>query len=73
MVRVVEFRNGIPVVELFERIEESGKLVTINAMMEMDETLYRSTDQASHQSSLPLTRLDPDLTQRVAAMALPSR
>lgn len=73
MVRVQEFRNGIPVVELFERIEESGKLVTINAMMEMDESLYRSTDQVTVQPALPKTRLDADMSQRVAAMTLPSR
>lgn len=71
MVRVLEFNNGIPVVELFERLE-SGKLVTINASLEMDESLYRTTDQSA-QSTLPKSRLDSDLTQRVATMALPTR
>lgn len=71
MVRVLEFNNGVPVVELFERLE-SGKLVTINASLEMDESLYRSVDQPS-QSVLPKARLDSDISQRVAAMTLPSR
>lgn len=73
MVRVLEFNNGVPVVELFERLE-SGKLVTINASLEMDESLYRSADQAAtSQPVRPKTRLDAEMSQRVAAMTLPSR
>ena len=67
MVRVLEFKNDVPVVELFERLD-SGKLITINASLEMDETLYRPADQSA---SKPV--LDADLSQRVAAMSIPSR
>lgn len=70
MVRVLELNNGVPVVELFERLE-SGKLVTINASLEMDESLYRSADQSS--VVLPKPRIDSDISQRVAAMTLPTR
>lgn len=73
MVRVLEFNNGVPVVELFERLD-SGKLVTINASLEMNEALYRSTEQVPQtQSALLKARLDSDMSQRVAALTLPSR
>lgn len=68
MVRVLEINNnGIAVVELFERLEENGKLVAINATLETDETLYKSA------AVFPEATLEADISQRLAAMPIPSR
>ena len=67
MGRVLEFKNDVPVVELFQRLD-SCKLVTINASLEMDETLYRSACESTSKSVL-----DVYISQRIAAMSSHSR
>lgn len=44
LLRVLETsRSGLPVVELFERLA-SGKVAMLNASLELDENLYKSSD-----------------------------